>query len=115
MTLTPTEKKSPPLGLDEGTIQVQRPDSRASYRGRSASRPRRESLPRTQGARETSGSRVRYRSRSRDVDLEGGDGRKKKAFSFGFRGQDALSAVDSPESGNRSTDVEQWPGKMEIL
>ena len=111
MTLPPTEK-SPPLGLDEGTIQVQRPDSRASYRGRSASRPRRESLPRTQDVRESSGSRVRYRSRSRDVDLEGGDGRKKKAFSFGFRGQDALSAVDSPESGNRSTDVEQWPGKM---
>lgn len=111
----PTAQRSPPT-LDEGTIQVQRPDSRASYRGRSASRPRRESLPRTQSSRDQSGSRGRHRSRSRDVDLEGGDGRKKKAFSFGFRGQDLASpksAVDerSPQSG-ATTDVEQWPGKM---
>lgn len=113
MTLPPAEKAAPP-GLDEGTIQVQRPDSRASYRGRSASRPRRESLPQTHDSqRDRSGNRLRYRSRSRDVDLEGGDGRKKKAFSFGFRGQDAASAVDerSPQSG-ATTDVEQWPGKM---
>lgn len=117
MTLPEAEKRPAPT-LDEGTIQVQRPDSRASYRGRSVSRPRRENIPHEQGSQDRSGRdrpgsrRLSFRSRSRDVDLEGGDGRKRALFSFGFRGQDALNAVDSPESGNRSTDVEQWPGKM---
>ncbi len=87
---------------------VVRAVSRASFRGRSNSRPRRDGMePSASASRERGREHKRQTSESRNNKQSRTE--SKTDFKFEFRGQDTL-LESSPQSGSTSTRTGQWPG-----